>query len=74
MANLGFHYEMEENIVTFYRHGKKIKQIKGLEGQKFLDFIAGQSVFNVQIQIAKLTGNYKRGNERKAKNHPRNRE
>ena len=72
MPNLGFSFELDHEIVVFYRHGKEIKRIKGLEAQKFLDFTKLQSTEKIQIQIAKLTGNYKRGNERKARNHPRN--
>ncbi len=74
MTHLGFSYKLEGEFVMFYRHGKKIKQIKGFECQKFLEFIQKQSDQKIQIQIAKLTGNYRRGNERKAINHPRNKE
>ncbi|MCE7736321.1 MAG: hypothetical protein GPJ54_15680, partial [Candidatus Heimdallarchaeota archaeon] len=71
MTHLGFSYELQGQFIIFYRHGLKIKQIKGLEAQKFIEFTQVQSDENIQIQIAKLTGNYKRGNERKARNHPR---
>ncbi len=74
MANLGFSFKQEAGTVVFYRRGKKIKQISGLEALKFLDSTYRESEENIQIQIAKLTGNYKRGNERFAKNHPRNKE
>lgn len=72
ITNLGFSYEIAGQFVTFYRHGQKIRQIKGLERQKFLEYTQKHSKEKIQIQIAKLTGNYKRGNERKARNHPRN--
>ena len=74
MANLGFSFKQVGSAVVFYRNGRKIKQIKGLEALQFLESINHQSEKNIQIQIAKITGNYKRGNERFAKNHPRNKD
>ena len=72
MVNFGFTFEVKGDIVTFFRQGKKIKQIKGLAALKFLESAGKQPESEIQIQIAKLTGNYKRGNERFAQNHPKN--
>jgi hypothetical protein len=40
---------------------------------KAADFAADVGSDDPQELMARLTGNYKRGNERMAKNHPRNR-
>lgn len=74
MGNLGFSFKKEGSAVVFYRRGKKIKQITGLKALNFLESTDHQSEDNIQIQIAKITGNYKRGNERFAEKHPRNKE
>ena len=44
------------------------------DSDKFSEFVKHKTENEVQIRIAKLTGNYKRGNEKKAKNHLRNQE
>lgn len=44
-----------------------------LRGDKASDFRAEVGSGDEQELMARLTGNYKRGNERKARNHPRNR-
>lgn len=33
MTDLGFTYKLEREFVMFYRYGRKIKKIKGLECQ-----------------------------------------
>ena len=72
MGNLGFTFEFKNQIIIFYRNGKPIKKIKGVEANKFLELTKNQPEKEIQIKIAKLTGNYKRGNEKDAKMHPRN--
>lgn len=49
----------------------KLKKLK-VSSVKFIEFTQKQSEENIQIRIAKLTGNYKRGNEKQARKHPRN--
>lgn len=44
-----------------------------LRGERADVFLAEVSEGDPQELMARLTGNYKRGNERQAKNHPRNR-
>lgn len=72
MADLGFTFKVQNSDVIFFRNNVKIKRIRGLEAQKFIDFTKIQSYKDIQIKIAKLTGNYKRGNERQARKHQRN--
>jgi len=44
-----------------------------LRGQKASEFIDDDGGAQDQELMARLTGNYRRGNERDARNHPRNR-
>ena len=44
-----------------------------LRGQKAIEFLDDVAEGDGQELMARLTGNYKRGNERQAKNHSRNR-
>ncbi len=43
-----------------------------LRGDAALQFLAEVEASDAQEVMARVTGNYKRGNERTAKNHPRN--
>lgn len=55
--------------VTITHHGRKATTLRGPMAQKFLvDLLTTEP----QELMARLTGNYRRGNERTAKNHPRN--
>jgi hypothetical protein len=47
--------------------------LRGRQAQAFLAEIESADEADLQQLMARLTGNYKRGNERSAKNHPRNR-
>ena len=44
-----------------------------LRGRKAKEFIEDADEAQDQELMARLTGNYRRGNEREARNHPRNR-
>ncbi|MEO7269847.1 MAG: hypothetical protein ABIW49_11640 [Knoellia sp.] len=44
-----------------------------LRGRKAADFLEDVEAGDDQELMARVTGNYKHGNERTAKNHPRNR-
>lgn len=70
MANRpsGFHYELYGNEVEIWHHGRRATTLRGAKAQRF---IADLEVGDAQELMARLTGNYKRGNERTAKNHLR---
>ena len=72
MSNFGFTYKIDNETVSFFRNNKLVKRIKGVQASKFIEFISSHNNSDIQIEMAKLTGNYKRGNERTAKNHLRN--
>ena len=47
--------------------GKLVKTLKGKAAQKLLSRIEGADSMQVQLALAKVTGNFKRGNERRGK-------
>jgi len=49
------------------------KSASVLRGSKADDFVSEAGDGDAQQLMARLTGNYKRGNERQARQHPRNR-
>jgi len=46
-------------------HGKHVKTLAGAEAKKFLARIEGLEGVDAQLVMAKVTGNFKRGNEKK---------
>jgi len=56
----------------FSYHGKRATTLRGHQARAFLEDIECLTFGEQQQAMARLTGNYKRGNERVAKNHPRN--
>ena len=72
--SLGFAYRaVKRGEVFISRHGKNITTLRGDAAQEFLSEIEGASGDEQQQIMARITGNYKHGNERTAGNHPRNR-
>jgi hypothetical protein len=66
----GFSYEIRSSDVAIFHHGRKAARLSGSAARRFLgDVEAGDP----QGVMARVTGNYRRGNERAGKNHPRNR-
>jgi hypothetical protein len=55
----------KDSTVFLYWHGKQVKIIKGKQAQQFLAKITLLDPREAQLVMAKLTGNFKRGNERK---------
>ena len=73
-VDMGFDFEPRQNgeVAIFHRH--RLAAI--LRGQAAQQFVArANSVSDAALQqiMARLTGNYKRGNEHTAADHPRNR-
>ena len=63
-----FTYQVTKSgIVFLFWGGKRIKILDGNAAQGFLAKIDGLSEEDAQIVMAKATGNFKRGNERQAK-------
>ncbi|WP_217181820.1 hypothetical protein [Streptomyces sp. AC495_CC817] len=65
----GFEYETRGDDVVIRHHGRTATVLRGARASAFLaDVVAGDP----QLLMARITGDYRRGNERIAKQHPRN--
>lgn len=68
---MGFEYQVHaDGSVVITHHGRKASVLRGARAEEFLEAVATDP----QGTMARWTGNYKRGNERTAKGHPRNRQ
>jgi hypothetical protein len=66
----GFAYEERaDGSVVINHHGRPASTLRGARAQEFLAEVDDDP----QGVMARWTGNYRRGNERMGKNHPRNR-
>lgn len=66
----GFDYTVRaDGSVVITHHGKVATMVRGGRAQEFLDEVGDDP----QGVMARWTGNYKHGNERVARLHPRNR-
>ena len=54
----------KDNKVFISWYGKQVMILKGKQASDFLNKIAGLDHKQAQLVMAKLTGNFKRGNER----------
>ncbi|MFD5158935.1 hypothetical protein ACFWMJ_12800 [Streptomyces hawaiiensis] len=67
----GFTYEQHTGgTVRISHHGRPATT---LNGPRATQFLAEVEASDPQLVMARWTGNYKRGNERTARDHPRNR-
>ena len=72
--DLGFtHRVRKDGDVEILHHGALAATLRGAKAAKFLDHLLRWTPSEAQRSMARLTGNYKRGNERDASRHPRNR-
>lgn len=66
----GFEYRVRGGEVHVWHHGRAAAVLRGRRAEQFLaDVAAGDP----QLVMARVTGAYRHGNERTARNHPRNR-
>jgi hypothetical protein len=73
-ADLGFSYKMgRDGEVAILRQARVVTHLRGRAAQAFLASVAGATEEVRQQVMARVTGNYKRGNERSAAAHVRNR-
>lgn len=71
--DLGFvHRRRKDGSIEILHHGRLAATLRGNGAIDFLSDVGGASAEQAQQLMARLTGNYKRGNERAAKDHPRN--
>ena len=71
-VDLGFTFKIIRDEVHIYHRGMKACSLRGDKASKFVEDISSSDIKKQQNIMARLTGNYKRGNERSAKRHPRN--
>lgn len=73
-GDLGFSYRIRKNgEVELLHHGKLASTLRGAKALHFVAEVTDCDDADAQHLMARITGNYKRGNERTARNHPRNR-
>ncbi len=72
--DLGFAYRIVKNGDVLISHkGRLATTLRGSKAIIFIDEMK-MSIFSEQQQLmVRMTGNFKRGNERESRNHPRNR-
>ena len=56
--------ETSTDRVMIYWCGKQVTVIKGKRATKLMDKLSESSIEQQQLLLAKITGNFKRGNER----------
>lgn len=66
----GFTFEVRKSGEVVIRHHGRVAAT--LRGRRAADFIDETGRVDDQELMARLTGNYKRGNERRSRDHPRN--
>jgi hypothetical protein len=60
-----FSYKInKDNKIFIFWNGKQIMILKGSESEKFMRRIATADTKEAQLIMAKVTGNFKHGNER----------
>ncbi|MFE2772759.1 hypothetical protein [Microbacterium resistens] len=65
----GFSFDRRGADVVITHHGKRAAVLRGRRAE---DFLADVADGDPQLLMARITGNYRRGNERTARAHPRN--
>lgn len=67
----GFSWTRRKNGDVVITH--RGRQASVLRGNRAAQFVVDSAAGDEQELMARVTGNYKRGNERQARRHPRNR-
>ena len=72
--DLGFSYRSRKNgDLEILHHGRVASTLRGHDATDFLSEVEACDQVDAQQLMARITGNYKRGNERLASQHLRNR-
>lgn len=66
----GFEYTLRGSDVRITHHGRHATTLRGTKADEFLAEVEAR---DPQDLMARVTGNFRRGNERERKQHPRNR-
>lgn len=65
MKNLFSYQITNNNKILIFRNNKRIKIVKGKWCDNFIASLHSLSEEDIQLKLAKITGHYKHGNERK---------
>jgi hypothetical protein len=72
--DLGFTYRIRKNgDVEILHHDRVASTLRGNDAEDFKQEAQDQASAEAQQLMARVTGNYRHGNERLASQHPRNR-
>jgi hypothetical protein len=72
--DLGFTYRVRKSgEVEIFHRGRLASTLRGNDAEDFKQEAQDEASAETQQLMARVTGNYKRGNERAAGQHPRNR-
>jgi hypothetical protein len=72
-GDLGFTWRQRKNgDVEILHRGRLASTLRSNDAADFLAEANGSELIDLQPLMARLTGNYKHGNERLASDHPRN--
>jgi len=72
-ADLGFTFRRrKDGEVQVLHRGRLASTLRGADALDFLSGVQASTPADAQQLMARVTGNYKRGNERLAAEHPRN--
>ena len=72
--NFGFTYRrLRSGEVEILHLARRASMLRGRDALDFLSEVESSSTSGMQQLMARITGNYKHGNEREASQHPRNR-
>ena len=67
LESAAFSYrELKDGKLFLFHAGRRVMILKGTRARAFLAAIAGLDDQGRQLAMAKITGNFKRGNERQA--------
>lgn len=64
----GFEFRREGSAIAIFHNGRRVTVLRGWRA---IEFERAVDDGDEQQLMARLTGNYKRGNERLARSHPR---
>ena len=67
---IGFEFSQRGDAVVITHRGRKAATLRGGTARRFLEDVQHE---DPQQVMARATGQYKRGNERLSRDHPRNR-
>jgi hypothetical protein len=74
LHDLGFTYRVRKSgEVEIFHRGRLASTLRGNDAEDFTRDAGDEGSAGAQQLMARITGNYKHGNERKASEHPRNR-